>query len=288
MKKIPTRRFVAIDQVKGPVVITGGGGMLGCDLAETFAGRKDVHVLDRAALDIAGPGVLAALDKYRPSVVINAAAYTNVDGAETEREAAHAGNARGPAQLARACRELGIKLVHFSTDQVFDGTVPTPRSETDPVNPANNYAATKYEGERAVLENADALVLRVQWLYGARKDRFTPLRDKAVFTPFADQYGAPTWTRDLAAVTTQLMSRDARGLFHFAYDDYASWAEVFQFVKDELGLSVQLQPRQTAEVKLPARRPLFSVMSNRKLVSFLGLSGMGSWKDSLREFLQSR
>ena len=114
------------------------------------------------------------------------------------------------------------------------------------------------------------------------------LRGKEIFTPFIDQFGAPTWTRDVVQVVIRLIERNAEGLFHFAYDDYASWAQVFEFVRDELRLTTRLLPKRTDEVKLPAGRPLFSVMSNRKLVEFLGIPGMGSWKDSLREFLQTR
>jgi len=135
------------------------------------------------------------------------------------------------------------------------------------------------------LGEADSLVLRVQWLYGQRKDRFSPLRSKTEFSPFADQFGAPTWTRKLAEGVQALLNKKASGLFHFSYDDFASWSQVFEFVKQEWKLDLKLSPKQTADMKLPAKRPLFSVLDNTKLKQTLGVSSMGSWKAPLQEFL---
>jgi dTDP-4-dehydrorhamnose reductase len=272
-----------------PILISGASGMLGWDLTRSFGaaiGPERVIALGHRFLDITQPdSIAAALRQYRPKILINAAAYTNVDGAESEKEAARAINADGPRELSRACAAHGIRLVHFSTDQVFDGQADWPRREDEPTGPINNYAQTKLMGEQEVLQCPGALVLRVQWLYGERKDRFTPLRQKEVFTPFSDQYGSPTWTRLLAETLLEMLDRDLSGLFHFAHDDHASWLEVFQFVKSELGLAVRLEPRRTSEVTLPAKRPLFSVLSNRKLCQALGRSGLGTWKDPLRQFL---
>ena len=291
MKRIRTRLSIPSEPLSGRIVVTGANGMLGWDLGQVLGpllpGSRLV-LLDRSALDITRPEQVAHLREYRPSVVINSAAYTNVDHAEREREAAYAVNVRGVAHLASFCREMGARLVHFSSDQVFDGSGSTPWRETDPPRPCNWYAETKHLGEVEALKNEDALVLRVQWLYGQRKDRFTILRGKETFSPFADQCGAPTWSRDIARAVVALVARGAQGLYHFSYDDYASWADVFQFVKEELQLSTRLIPRKTQEARLPARRPLFSVLSNRKLVEFLCMEGMGSWKDPLGEFLKSR
>jgi len=262
--------------------------MLGSELAKTIAPlvpKGQLTVLGRESLDITDMESVARLRRLVPKVVINAAAYTNVDGAETERERALAINQRGAANLASICKELKSTLVHFSTDQVFDGCDSVPRSESDPVRPSNYYAETKHLGEKEALRYEGSLVLRVQWLYGEKKDRFTILRGKDVFTPFSDQFGAPTWTLDLSQVTAKLISIGATGLYHFTYDDFASWADVYQFVKMELRLDTLLMPRRTADVKLPARRPLYSVMSNRKLIETLGVSGLGGWREPLREFL---
>lgn len=143
--------------------------MLGWELERAFQ-KRGVVALNRLGLDIADPGkVAAALAQYKPAAVVNAAAYTSVDGAETEKKAAQRANGLGPSTLGNACREFGVKLVHFSTDQVFDGTGDKPKKETDPPNPINYYGLTKLEGETGALLAPGALVLRVQWLYGEKK-----------------------------------------------------------------------------------------------------------------------
>lgn len=264
--------------------------MLAWDLARSFeihfpsatvvrAGRESVDITREES-------VSRAIEQHRPDWVCNAAAYTNVDGAETETDAAFAVNAQGPEVLTHICAKAGARIFHFGTDQVFDGKARTPRREDDPVHPLNQYARSKYAGETAVLKHAGNLVLRVQWLYGERKDRFTPLRTKTTFSPFSDQYGAPTWTREIAQTVSKLMEKQAAGLFHFAYDDFASWAEVFTFVKEQWHLPLVLEPKETASIRLPAARPLFSVLSNEKLKNALGVAAMGSWKTPLGEFLR--
>jgi dTDP-4-dehydrorhamnose reductase len=272
------------------IVVTGGNGMLAWDLAKVFRDRFPHVPLvapDRRALDITDEtSIRSFLSEHRPTWVLNSAAYTSVDGAETERAVAEAVNAKGPFLLTQACKELGARLIHFSTDQVFDGSGTRAREEEDTPAPCNAYAETKREGEVAVLGEPSNLVLRVQWLYGERKDRFSPLRQKTVFSPFSDQFGAPAWTRKVAETVAALCENSISGLFHFSYDDYASWEEVFRFVCREWNLSVELNPKATHTMALPANRPLFSVLSNRKLVKALGVNGMGSWKEPLRQFLQ--
>lgn len=270
------------------ILIAGSGGMLGWDLVRSFSqslGEKRVHGLSRAELDIGdADSIAAAFEKYRPTVVLNSAAYTQVDRAEIEREEATRANATGPGLLADACRQHGIALVHFSTDQVFDGSLNRPQREDDAANPLNWYAASKYEGEKRVLSWERSLVFRVQWLYGEKKDRFSPLREKKVFSPFADQFGAPTWTKEIASITSEMLQKQRFGLYHLSYDDYASWADVFSFVKQRWNLDLELKPQTTAALNLPAKRPLFSVLSNEKLTRALGRSP-GSWKTPLSEFL---
>jgi dTDP-4-dehydrorhamnose reductase len=264
--------------------------MLGWEFTEKLSalyGSDAILSLGRKELDISLlSSVEKTLSSHRPATVINCAAYTNVDGAETEREVAEKVNAIGPRNLAQICTEFGIKLIHFSTDQVFDGKSDHPRTEEETPHPLNYYAQTKLEGERAVLECPSSLVLRVQWLYGQKKDRFTRLRDLTEFNAFSDQFGAPTWTREIVTSVLRLIDENHTGLFHFAYDDAASWFDVFSFVKDEMGWPVALNPSRTTDLGLPAKRPLFSVLSNKKLCSTLGIASMGSWKKPLREFLQ--
>jgi dTDP-4-dehydrorhamnose reductase len=289
MTTIPLPPAGWIDSLPGPVLVTGAKGMLGWEwmrALDRLGGGDKVLGLGRAEMDVTREdSVRAAIERHRPSLVIHCAAYTNVDRAETEREAAHLANAVAPGYVARACRDVGARLIHYSTDQVFDGEGHRPRVETDTPRPLNQYGATKLAGEAAALEAPGSLVLRVQWLYGERKDRFTILKDKTLFTPFADQIGAPTWTRDIVEVSLALAFRRAEGLFHLSYDNHASWATVFERVKDKLKLNVKLEPKKTAEFSLPAARPLFSVLSNRKLCGALGVPGLGRWEEALDEFL---
>ena len=277
------------------VLIIGAKGMLGTDLVQTFSERFGTGLeaagrvvgIDTESVDITEPtSVFSAFSRYKPTLVVNAAAYTDVDGAETNRALAYRVNTQGPINLLAACREFQVPLVHFSTDYVFDGTLNRPQTEEDELHPASYYAETKALADRALLLSSLVLVLRVQWLYGKAKNRFTTLKDKKIFTPFSDQYGCPTWTRDIAAMVVTLCDRNARGLFHFAYDDYATWAEVFEFVKKELRLSTELRPKKTEEAKLPAARPKFGVLGTAKLRNFLGRDTLGDWKTALRDFLK--
>lgn len=274
-------------ELPGKIAIVGANGLLGWELARWFSRRGPSVALDRAACDITDADALArVLDRERPSVVCNAAGFTTVDLAETERDRAFALNTTGPTRLAQACAERAMRLVHFSTDQVFDGTLGVPMRESETPHPLNYYARTKLEGEAPVLESG-GLVLRVQWLYGERKNRFAVLREKPSFNAIIDQFGAVTWTLDIAAVVDALLCRRAAGLFHMAYDDWASWAQIFEFVRDHEKLPIELIPTKTASLNLPAKRPAFSVMSNEKLKKALGVSSLGTWRERLREFLNS-
>lgn len=289
MKPIPIPNSSSTNLVPQPVLITGAGGMLGWDLTETFQKElppNSVIALTHKDLDISNRiEVRQCLSEFRPQLVLNAAAYTDVDGAEDQRPLAYAVNAKGPAFLAQACRDLKARFVHFSTDQVFDGVGKRAWRETDSPRPANYYAETKLLGEMAALKYTAYLVLRVQWLYGMRKNRFTSLKEKSRFTPFSDQYGAPMWTRHIAQVVLALIQREASGLYHLSYDDYASWAEVFHFVKEQWKLDIKLEPQPTHRAGLAAERPRFAVLCNEKLKETLGVAGLGSWRDAMKEFL---
>lgn len=276
-----------------PILILGGSGMLGSDLFRYFQPRFGERVLSPTHGELNATDFTALenyLRRHRPAVVLNAIAYTNVDRAEVEREAATLLNAELPRRLAEGSQALGYRLVHFSTDYVFSGEGSQPWTEDDLPNPPtpNHYAHSKLVGELAVRAITNSLTLRVQWLYGEQKDRFSVLKSKSIFTPFSDQFGAPTWTREIAETVGELLARDSTGLFHFAYDDAASWAEVYEFVKSEWDLPLQLIPKLSAEVILPARRPRFGVLSNAKLKKALGVETMGSWKEPLRKFLFPR
>jgi dTDP-4-dehydrorhamnose reductase len=273
------------------VWIVGGTGMLGSDLTRRFSAEPSIKVLSTGSRDIDVTRIETAaqfLREHHPSVVINASAYTNVDLAETELVRASELNAVAPRTLAVLCDEFKIPFVHYSTDQVFNGTGTRAWEEEDPTYPLNHYARTKWEGEQSALAYSRALVFRVQWLYGEKKDRFTILKDKETFTPFVDQFGAPTWTADIARITHEAITKGLSGLFHLSYDDFGSWFDVYQFVVDTKRYSTKLSPKLTDEVKLPAERPKNCRLANRKLRAALGVASLGKWSERLHAFLEQR
>jgi len=266
--------------------------MLGSDFSD-FLKRNfsQTRVLDpsREELDITKEkAVDSFLKKQRPEWIINTAAYTEVDKAEIERDKAFQINVEGPKNLAKTASEIGAKLIHFSTDYVFDGSGERPWTEGDAPQPPkpNWYAETKLMGEAPVLASPVHLVFRVQWLYGKKKERFSSLKGKDLFTPFIDQFGAPTWTQDIVKTVLAVMSKNGSGLFHLAYDDYANWFEVYEFIKHEWNLPIRLVPKKASEVSLPAKRPLNGRLSNQKIKKFLGVSSLGTWREALGFFLK--
>jgi dTDP-4-dehydrorhamnose reductase len=274
------------------ILVTGAQGMLGSDFVDEISRRMGpaaVLASDIKTLDITHrEQVEEAFKNHKISFLINTAAYTDVDRAEAEREKAYRINVLGPTILSEVAKKYGTPMIHFSTDYVFDGSGNQPLTEETVPNPPhpNYYGETKLCGEQVVLKDSANLVLRVQWLYGKKRERFTSLKDKSEFTPFSDQWGAPTWTRDVVQVVLELMQRKSKGLFHFAYDDFATWSEVYAFVCEECRFQTKLIPKKLEDVRLPAKRPAYGVMSNKKLLDELQRSSLGSWKTSLREFLK--
>ena len=275
---------------KAPILVTGGDGLLGFELTHFLRqkiGHGQVISLNRLLLDITKPEkVREVVEECRPKLIINAAGYTKVDDAEREKDMASAANVDGPKTLARVAQEIGAMMIHFSTDQVFDGTGNVPLTEEDTPNPINYYGLTKLKGEEYVLRYRESIVLRVQWIYGRVKNRFATLKRQSTFQTFNDRFGAPIWTRDISEIVWALIEKPTFGLFHVAYDDYASFTEIYDFIKEEAKLSVKLTPIATEEAHLVARRPKFTVLSNAKLKDTLGVKKIGSWQNSLRHFIK--
>lgn len=281
MSMMPPRHSNSTER---PILVLGAGGMLGTAIGDHF---PNVVPIPKSALDITDErAVSRTLELYRPRVVINAAAYTSVDGAESNLQLARQTNSIALRPLAASSANVGAHLIHFSTDQVFDGSADRPWTEDMAPRPLNNYAATKLEGETPVLESGNT-VLRVQWLYGEKKNRFVGPLSQREFNAFSDQVGAPTWTRDIAKVVKDVIEGNIRGLFHFSYDDYASWADVYEFAKTILGTETIINRIDTASAGLPARRPLNVRLSNQKLKNTLKVDTLGSWKAALQTFLEA-
>lgn len=268
------------------VLVTGGGGQLGrcvSDLADDprFA-HLDLHVLDRAAIDITdAAAVRAVAERVAPDVIVNAAAFTAVDAAEDAPDTARAVNHDGVANLAA----LGVRLVHISTDYVFDGSTPTPYVEADPVAPLGVYGHTKELGEQVARQAADHLILRTAWVYSAYGHNFvkTMLRlgaERDELRVVADQVGCPTSAHDLAVAVLVLADTDVAGTYHLAGADEASWHEFAEGVFAAAGLDVRVEAITTAEYPTRAPRPADSRLDGAAITADHGVRLPG-WRTSL-------
>ena len=270
-------------------LVTGARGMLGTDLLEALFGR-DVTVLGRADLDVTDrDAVFAAVQGH--DVVINAAAYTAVDAAETDEEAALAVNGTAAGLLAEATASVGAKLVQVSTDYVFDGDATEPYPEDATIAPVSAYGRTKAEGEQlALAANPEgAYVVRTAWLYGAHGGNFAKTMVKLAASHDTvkvvdDQLGQPTWTADLAAQIVALLDSDApAGVYHGTNSGSASWFEFAQAVFDEAGLDpARVLPTDSSAFVRPAPRPSYSVLGHDAWAR-AGLTPMRPWREALAE-----
>ena len=265
------------------VLVLGAAGMLGQDMVRVLADagwevvaadRARVDILDRASVRAAAHGV---------QVVVNCAAYTDVDGAESDERAARAVNATGPELIAGVCRDLGIRMVHVSTDYVFDGEGTAPYPEDHETSPLGAYGRTKAEGERAVLDSgADALVVRTAWLYGAGGGCFPRTiarlaRERGRVSVVDDQRGQPTWTVDLATFVTGLLAASVpAGIYHGTASGACSWFEFALAVVRAAGIDAEVTPARSAEFPRPAARPAWSVLGHN-VHRRLGVASIGAW-----------
>jgi dTDP-4-dehydrorhamnose reductase len=276
------------------ILLTGCNGQVGWELERSLAGLGQLFAFDRESLNFTEPDqIVARLREVKPDVIVNAAAYTAVDAAEKEPELAMAINGTAPGILAEEARRLGSLLVHYSTDYVFDGTKRSPYTEQDVPNPVNVYGRTKLAGEEAIRgSGCQHLILRTAWVYSGRGRNFllTMLRlanEKPELRVVADQTGAPTWARDLAAATRRILNHPSapRGTFHVTASGETTW---FGFVKaiDEIhGLQVPVSPIKSEDYPVAAARPGYSVLETSKLTMQLGIS-MRPWKAGLADCLQ--
>jgi dTDP-4-dehydrorhamnose reductase len=271
------------------VLVTGASGMLGRDLQSVLAGRQ-VTALARADLDVTDAAAVVAAVRGH-DVVVNCAAYTRVDDAETHEDAAYAVNARGTAHLAAACAETGARLVTISTDYVFDGKATEPYAEDLPRDPINAYGRTKAAGEELALEAhpAGTYVVRTAWLYGAHGPNFAQTmlnlaKTKDTWSVVDDQVGQPTWTADLAAQIVALVDAGAPpGIYHGTNSGEATWYEFARAVLEESGLDPdRITPTDSSSFVRPAARPSYSVLGHDAWAA-AGLAPMRPWREALAQ-----
>jgi len=276
---------------KETIAILGGRGMLGTDLAKTCEKRGfRVRVFDLPQFDITdAKQVKEAVDSA--DTIINCAAYTNVDAAESEPDLAYQVNAAAVGRLGELAGQAGKWVLHVSTDFVFDGQSDTPYTETDAANPINEYGRTKLAGERLLAQTScNHCIIRVQWTYGSAGDNFPKkfiARAKSGYPlkVVDDQIGSPTATTEVAQAICDLLGRKPAGLFHFAAEGYVSRYETARFILDAFCLDVNLLPCKTSDFAGPARRPLSSRFDCSKIKALLN-KPIRPWQGPLEDFLR--
>ncbi|SDD79376.1 dTDP-4-dehydrorhamnose reductase [Sporomusa acidovorans] len=273
------------------ILVTGANGQLGCEVAKQ--GREQELVLtDCDTLNITdGIAVAKCMRDIKPDAVIHCAAYTNVDGAETDEDAAFRVNVVGAQNLAAGCLETGARMVYVSTDYVFDGTGRKAYREFDMVNPQTVYGRTKWQGEEMVRQILSRhYIVRTAWLYGEGNNFVrTMLRlanEQNTLRVVNDQIGSPTSTVDLATVIFKLLQTDGYGTYHATCQGHCSWYDFACEIFRQAGKQVKVEPVTTAEFPRPAKRPAYSVLDNYMLRMTIGDPVRG-WQEALQVYLKN-
>ncbi|NVD98932.1 dTDP-4-dehydrorhamnose reductase [Massilia sp. BJB1822] len=279
------------------ILLTGRNGQVGYELERSLQGLGTVVALERSRLDLSDLDQLRAVIRAeQPQLIVNPAAYTAVDKAESEPALAYRINAEAPALMAEEAKRLGAALVHYSTDYVFPGNDATARAEGDATGPLNVYGASKLAGEQAIAAaGIPHLIFRTSWVYGMRGKNFllTMLRlarEREELRIVDDQHGAPTWSRTIADSTALVLAqaraggpdwwRQHSGLYHLSSQGQTTWFGFTQAILEEAGIACRLQPITTADYPLPAPRPQYSVLSSAKLTH--QLCQLPHWREALR------
>jgi len=276
------------------ILITGYKGMLGSDLVKLLK-KENQHELiltDIKELDITNlEEVKKIFNQEKPETIINVAAYTDVDGCETNRDLAYNVNSTGPKNLAIASNEIGAKLLHISTDYVFPGNSTKPYKEEDKTGPQSYYGVTKLKAEEFIKENMDNyFIIRTAWLYGINGKNFVKTmlnlaKNNLEITVVNDQRGSPTFTVDLARGIIELVKTDKYGTYHLTNSGECTWYDFAKNIFELANVKVEVKPVTTAEYPTPAKRPEYSVLSLEKWNNY-GFTPMKNFKDALKEYLK--
>lgn len=278
------------------LLIIGSKGQLGSDCCTLLAADNEATGCDIPRVDIGSKeSVDTCLDEMKPEVIINCAAYTAVDGCESELDLSWKVNAEGPKHLAQGAERIGARLIQVSTDYIFDGNKPAPKPyfETDTPNPLSQYGKSKLAGEEAVAQYcSNHVILRTAWLYSATGKNFLktilrlvtqdPARELKVVN---DQYGSLTWSYTLALQIQKLLNSDITGIVHTTSEGYSTWYEAACYFLETMEVPYKMRPCTTAEYPTPAHRPANSILEN-KVLKDAGLSEFIDWKEDIKIFVK--
>lgn len=293
------------------ILLLGHKGMLGSDLLARLSSEHEVIGMDKEEIDIISPDACKnAINETAPDMVINAAAYTNVDACENNKKECFDVNAEAVKNICEACRNKKIKIVHFSTDYVFDGTAREPYKEDNPCNPINVYGESKLAGENYLQSlSTDYLLIRTSWLFGRKGNNFVKAilekakaktyiadsMEKANAKPAKpstlevvdDQIGSPTYTKDLAAAVALLIEKNSQGIYHVTNRGNCTWHQFAVKILKEAGFDkIEVKPIKSEQLQRPAKRPAFSVLSMQKFIQTTGKS-MQPWQLALQDYLKN-
>jgi len=284
---------------KPTIIVSGKNGQLGNELqdASVLFPQFNYQFFGRDELDISNSNAFEKIfKKYNPQYFINTAAYTAVDKAETEQEAAYLINAEALSNVAKICNQHNTKLIHISTDYVFDGNGKEPYKEDDETSPVNYYGFSKWIGEQLALENNEqTIVIRTSWVYSIYGNNFVKtmlrlMKDRKELNVVNDQIGSPTYAKDIAEAILQIVIKSNetksfhRGIYHFSNEGIISWYDFANAIREMKKLDCIVQPITTAQYPTPAKRPAYSVMSKEKICETFDIA-LKDWKESLEECL---
>jgi dTDP-4-dehydrorhamnose reductase len=274
------------------ILITGSNGMLGHDLIDVLENNHELILTTSKTLDITDKKqVIEFIADSKPDIVINSAAYTDVDGCEENQDLAYAVNGEGVRNLALACRQIDAPLVHISTDYVFDGTATEPIAEDGEIGPISVYGKSKLKGEEAILEILDKyFIIRTAWLYGINGKNFPKTmlelaKNHSEITVVYDEVGTPTYTPDLAYGISELIQTDYYGIYHLTNSGSCSWCEFARYIFEIAEKDVEVIPVTASEFARPAPRPNYSVLDNKNWVEN-GFEPLRDYKDAIKEYIE--
>ncbi|WP_405267451.1 dTDP-4-dehydrorhamnose reductase [Methanobrevibacter sp.] len=274
------------------ILITGSNGMLGHDLQEVLKDRHELILTTSETLDITDKNqAMNVICENKPDIVINSAAYTDVDGCEENQDIAYCVNGDGVRNLALACKEVGCPLLHISTDYIFNGENDKPWVEDDEIGPINVYGRSKLKGEQAILEILDKyFIVRTAWLYGINGKNFPKTmlelsQNHSEITVVYDEVGSPTYTPDLAFAISQLIETDYYGIYHITNSGSCSWCEFAKYIFEVADIDVEVIPVTASEFARPAPRPSYSILENKNWIKN-GFKPLRSYKEAIKEYIE--